>query len=267
MTQSRYQPTWAIPVSIPSTQALHRPDRARSSPTPQSSGRVELARCACATLVPAGTPNNKTLCRITTLCKSIPKHFLPGSSHHLPPLGVISFSPVPILISSSPSSSHLFFETHNLQDTKHRNHVCPRLLRHCQAGQRCMPSLNLPRVVLIAMGHLCSILISRAVTITPSASQFFALSDLAPRKWTRQYSSKMPIASTIQTAGIAIPTLVLFMNSADFCASFFAPLHSSSTRISTTSLPPPSSSRTPLPTALPSRSLASPATRRLPLLL
>lgn len=143
---------------------------------------MELACCACATLVPAGAPNNKALCRMITLCKSVPKHFLPGSSHHLPPLGVISFSPVPILISSSLSSSHLFFETHNLQDTKHRNNVRPRLLRHCQAGQRCMHSLNLPHVVLIAMGHLCSILISRAVTISQPLPVSFSLSRTSRRE-------------------------------------------------------------------------------------
>jgi hypothetical protein len=143
---------------------------------------VELACCACVTLVPAGGPNNKTLCRKTTLCKSMPKHFLSGSSHHLPPLDVISSSPVLILISSSPSSSHLFFETHNLQDTKYRNHVCPRLLRHCQAGQRCMPPLNLPRVVLTPMGYLCSILISRAVTISQLRSVSFSLSRTSHRE-------------------------------------------------------------------------------------
>lgn len=44
----------------------------------------------------------------------------------------------------SPSSSHPFFETHNLQDTRYRNHVCSCLLRHCQAGQRCMLILTSP---------------------------------------------------------------------------------------------------------------------------
>jgi hypothetical protein len=45
-----------------------------------------------------------------------------------------------------------------------------------------MPSLNLPRVVLIAMGHLCSILISRAVTILQLRPVSFLLSRTSHRE-------------------------------------------------------------------------------------
>ena len=93
----------------------------------------------------------------------------------------------------SPSSSHPFFETHNLQDTKYRNHVCPCLLRHCQAGQRCMliltsPASSLPVFCLGSSGRN---------HITTLSGLFFALLDLGSRSKT-QYGSEVPIASFLK---------------------------------------------------------------------
>lgn len=113
-------------------------------------------------------------------------------------------------------SQSLLVNSFTSRSIQHRHNVCPRLLRHCQAGQRCMRSR--PSIPW-ELWPLCPEELREAGALAEhrrsSASRpERTMADL----WTR-----------------------------------LSRLYSSSTRISTTSPPPPLSSRTPLPMALPSR--------------